>query len=40
VALVALVLLAVNLRTTVASLPPLLAAVERDLGSPVRPPGC
>jgi len=28
----ALVLLAVNLRTTVASLPPLLGAIERDLG--------
>jgi CP family cyanate transporter-like MFS transporter len=32
VVVAALVLLALNLRTTVASLPPLLAAIERDLG--------
>jgi CP family cyanate transporter-like MFS transporter len=31
-AVLALVLLSLNLRTTVASLPPLLAAIERDLG--------
>ena len=36
----AIVLLALNLRTLVASLPPLLTDVRADLGLSASPPGC